>query len=62
MAKKIKAADLKTFDIADMLVDDPAIKDYLAIVAEENDASELAGAVETVTRARTMRMFSEARP
>ena len=60
VTKKTYIADLKSFDMADMLVDEPAIEDYLTIVAEENDASTLAGALETVARARTMKTLSAA--
>ncbi|WP_291222490.1 addiction module antidote protein [Dokdonella sp.] len=47
-------ADLKTFDMAEMLDSEQAIAEYLTIVLEENDAAALADALGTVARARGM--------
>ncbi|MBZ0221935.1 MAG: putative addiction module antidote protein [Dokdonella sp.] len=47
-------ADLKTFDITEMLDSEQAIAEYLTIVLEENDAAALADALGTVARARGM--------
>lgn len=49
-----KIADLKTFDMAEMLDSEQAIAEYLTIVLEENDAAALADALGTVARARGM--------
>ncbi len=49
-----KIADLKTFDITEMLDSEQAIAEYLTIVLEENDAAALADALGTVARARGM--------
>lgn len=54
MSGTTKVADLKTFDMAEMLDSDQAIAEYLTIVLEENDASALAEALGTVARARGM--------
>lgn len=49
-----RIADLKTFDMAEMLDSEQAIAEYLTIVLEENDAAALADALGTVARARGM--------
>jgi probable addiction module antidote protein len=54
MKRKIKIADLPEFDITEHLDSDQAIADYLALVIEENDPSELAHALGVVARARGM--------
>ena len=54
MVKKISVADLPEFDMAEHLDSDQAIAEYLTIVMEENDPSELAAALGTIARARGM--------
>lgn len=59
MTRKIKIADLKTFDMAEMLDSDQAIAEYIAIVLEENDPALLAAALGDVARARGMTAVAE---
>ena len=54
MTKKIKISELKEFDMAEYLTNDEEIAEYLSIVIEENDPSELARALWTIARARGM--------
>ena len=54
MSKKINVADLPEFDMAEHLDSDQAIAEYLTIVMEENDPSELTAALGTIARARGM--------
>lgn len=54
-----RIADLKTFDMAELLDSGQAIAEYLTIVLEENDASALAEALGTVARARGMTAVAE---
>lgn len=54
MSKKINAAELAEFDMAEHLDSDQAIAEYLTIVLEENDPAELAHALGTIARARGM--------
>ena len=54
MTKKIKISELKEFDMAEHLTKDEEIAEYLSIVIEENDPSELARALGTIARARGM--------
>jgi probable addiction module antidote protein len=54
MSKKINVADLPEFDMAEHLDSDQAIAEYLTIVMEENDPSELIAALGTIARARGM--------
>nr|WP_319566307.1 addiction module antidote protein [uncultured Rhodoferax sp.] len=54
MTKKINVADLPDFDMAEHLPDDAAIAEYLTIVLEENDPSELTHALGVIARARGM--------
>ena len=54
MTKKIYVADLPEFDMAEHLDSDQAIAEYLTIVMEENDPSELTAALGTIARARGM--------
>jgi probable addiction module antidote protein len=54
MTKKIKVTDLQKFDMAEHLDSDQAIAEYLTIVMEENDPSELTHALGTIARARGM--------
>lgn len=52
MKRKINTAELPEFDITEHLDSDQAIADYLTLVIEENDPSELAHALGVVARAR----------
>ncbi len=54
MTKKINVAELPEFDMAEHLDSDQAIAEYLTIVMEENDPSELTAALGTIARARGM--------
>jgi probable addiction module antidote protein len=54
MVKKINVADLPEFDMAEHLDSDQAIAEYLTIVMEENDPSELTHALGVIARARGM--------
>ena len=54
MTKKINVADLPEFDMAEHLDSDQAIAEYLTIVMEENDSSELTHALGVIARARGM--------
>ena len=54
MTKKINVANLPEFDMAEHLDSDQAIAEYLTIVMEENDPSELTAALGTIARARGM--------
>jgi probable addiction module antidote protein len=54
MVKKISVADLPEFDMAEHLDNDQAIAEYLTIVMEENDSSELTHALGVIARARGM--------
>lgn len=54
MTQKINVADLPDFDMAEHLPDDEAIAQYLTLVLEENDPSELTHALGVIARARGM--------
>lgn len=54
MTRKIRIADLPTFDLTEHLDSEKAIAAYLTSVMEENDPSELAHALGMVARARGM--------
>lgn len=54
MVKKINVAELPKFDMAEHLDSDQAIAEYLTIVMEENDPSELTHALGVIARARGM--------
>jgi probable addiction module antidote protein len=54
MTPKINVADLPEFDMAEHLDSDQAIAEYLTIVMEENDPSELTHALGVIARARGM--------
>jgi len=54
MTKKINVAALLEFDIAEHLDTDQAVAEYLTIVMEENDLSELTAALGSIARARGM--------
>jgi probable addiction module antidote protein len=59
MKRKIKIAELPEFDITEHLNSDQAIADYLTLVLEENDPSELAHALGVVARARGMTQIAQ---
>lgn len=59
MSKKVKASQLPEFDMAEHLGNEKAIANYLTLVIEENDSSELAHALGVVARARNMETFDE---
>ena len=54
MKRSIKISELKPFDMAEHLDSEQAIAEYLTIVLEENNPTELAHALGTVARARGM--------
>jgi len=60
MTKKIKIADLPEFDMSEHLPDEQAVAEYLTLVIEEGDSSELAHALGIVARARGMTEIAEA--
>lgn len=55
----VKVADLPTFDLAEILDSEAAIRDYLNIVLEEDDPAELAHALGVIARARGMTQISQ---
>jgi len=60
MTKKIKVADLPTFDMAEHLRTDADVAQYLTLVLEENDPAELAHALGIIARARGMTEVAKA--
>lgn len=54
MTKKIKIANLPDFDMAEHLPDEQAIAEYLTLVLEEGDPSELPHALGVIARSRGM--------
>jgi probable addiction module antidote protein len=54
MNRKIKAADLPDFDMAEHLKTDEDVANYLTLVLAENDPTELTHALGTIARARGM--------
>lgn len=54
MSRKIKIAELPEFDLAEYLKTDEDIAQYLTIVLEENDQTELTHALGVIARARGM--------
>lgn len=54
MTRKIKAADLPDFDMAEHLKTDEDVADDLTLVLEEHDPAELTHALGTIARARGM--------
>lgn len=54
MNRKIKAADLPDFDMAEHLKTDEDVANYLTLVLGENDLAELTHALGTIARARGM--------
>jgi probable addiction module antidote protein len=59
MNKKIKVADLPTFDPAEHLTDDADIAAYLSLFIDEGDPGELAHAIGIVARVRGMAQIAE---
>ncbi len=59
MTTKIKISELPTFDMAEHLPDEQAISEYITIVLEEEDPSELAHALGVVARARGMAQIAK---
>ena len=60
MTKKIKIADLQTFDMAEHLGSDEAIAEYLTIVMADQDPGLLAAALGDIARARGMTQMAQA--
>ena len=60
MTRKIKVSELPEFDMAEHLPDEQAIAEYLTIVIEEGDPSELAHALGIIARARGMSEIAKA--
>jgi probable addiction module antidote protein len=56
----MNVSDLQKFDMAEFLNDETEIAEYLKLVIEENDASELARALGTIARARGMNDIAKA--
>jgi probable addiction module antidote protein len=54
MVKKIQAADLPEFDLAEQLKTEEDIAAYLTLVIDEGDMAELAHALGVAARARGM--------
>ena len=54
MTRKIDAADLPEFDLAEMLKTEQDIATYLTLVIEEGDVSELSHALDIAACARAM--------
>lgn len=59
MSKKIKVSELPEFDITEHLESEEAIAEYLTLVIEDKDPSELAHALGVVARARGMSQVAE---
>ncbi|MFM7567591.1 MAG: addiction module antidote protein [Betaproteobacteria bacterium] len=60
MPRTIKPADLPDFDLAELLSTDEDIANYLTLVLEENDPSELTRALGIIARARGMSEMARA--
>ena len=58
--RKIKIADLPTFDMAEYLKTDEDVAAYLTQVLEEEDPAELAHALGVIARARGMSEIASA--
>jgi len=54
MTKTTKISDLPDFDLAEHLKTDEDVANYLTLVLEENDPTELAHALGVIARARGM--------
>ena len=60
MTQKIKISDLPDFDMAEHLPDDQSVAEYLTLVLEEGDPSELTHALGVIARARGMTEIAKA--
>jgi probable addiction module antidote protein len=60
MNKKIKISDLPDFDMAEHLPDEKSVAEYLTLVLEEGDLSELPHALGIIARARGMTEIAKA--
>jgi len=60
MVKKIQAADLPEFDLAEQLKTEEDIAAYLTMVIDEGDMAELAHALGVAARARGMSYVAKA--
>jgi probable addiction module antidote protein len=60
MTQKIKISDLPDFDMAEHLPDDQSVAEYLTLVLEEGDPSELPHALGVIARARGMTEIAKA--
>lgn len=60
MTKTIKISSLPEFDLAEHLKTEEDVANYLTIVLEEQDASELAHALGVIARARGMTEVAKA--
>ena len=60
MTKKIKISTLPDFDMAEHLPDEQSVAEYLTLVLEEGDPSELPHALGVIARARGMTEIAKA--
>ena len=60
MTKKIKISALSDFDMAEHLPDEQSVAEYLTLVLEEGDPSELPHALGVIARARGMTEIAKA--
>lgn len=60
MTKKIKISDLPDFDMAEHLPDEQSVAEYLTLVLEGGDPSELPHALGVIARARGMTEIAKA--
>jgi probable addiction module antidote protein len=60
MTKKIKISALPDFDMAEHLPDEQSVAEYLTLVLEEGDPSELPHALGVIARARGMTEIAKA--
>ena len=60
MTKQIKVTDLPEFDMADYLKTPEDIAQYITIVLEDNDPSELAVALGHIAKAQGMTQIAQA--
>ena len=60
MKKKTRISDLPEFDMAKQLISEEDIADYVTMVIEEGDSSELAHALGVAARARGMSEIAQA--
>ncbi|WP_176374265.1 addiction module antidote protein [Trichloromonas acetexigens] len=60
MGKKVKVGELPEFDMAQYLVSDDDVAEYLRQVLEDGDAGELAAALGHIAKARGMSEIARA--